>query len=97
MGRDEGEGDEMRRDRGLPGGASRVRPARPGWTARWFSIPAGPRNFTMQKGPGRGGEVCSQLVALPVFATVGRAGAGEERQLRSDWPTSLAPALCLAR
>lgn len=54
MGRDEGEGDEMRRDRGLPGGASRVRPARPGWTARWFSIPAGPRNFTMQKGPGRG-------------------------------------------
>lgn len=36
-------------------GASRVRPARPGWTGRWFSIPAGPRNFTVQKGPGRGG------------------------------------------
>ena len=78
-----------------PGGASRVRPARPGWTARWFSIPAGPGTSPCRRVQVEG--LCSQLVVVPVFVPVERASAGKERQLRSDWPTSLAPALCLAR
>ena len=71
-------------------GACRVRPTRPGWTGRWFCIPAGPRNFTVQKDPSRGGLFSSG--DLDCFCS-GREGQCRGRKAAQE-SMNLAP-LCV--